>query len=259
MAASFDPIYDPTYGELMSVIRRVRARWRAKVALRGLVMLTMAGFAAFAMSVWGMDYFLYSEGAVRIFRWLTYVALIALAVRLLVVPLAQRVSRQQVALYVEEHEPTLKASVLSAVELGPVQQGSIRDAERVSPELQRRVLEEAIERCENSGFASRIERGSLRRFSVALAGVAGAGMAAVLLSPAFLQHGAMLLFTPWKAAAAGQSLPVAGGTRQHDGGSRIGPVDQRGRPRFRSGTASKSRSGRWTRAATRRANGGSGR
>ena len=202
MAASFDPIYDPTYGELMSVIRRVRARWRAKVALRGLVMLTGAGFAAFAMSVWGMDYFLYSEGAVRIFRWLTYVALIALAVRLLVVPLAQRVSRQQVALYVEEHEPTLKASVLSAVELGPVQQGSVRDAERVSPELQRRVLEEAIERCENSGFASRIERGSLRRFSVALAGVAGAGMAAVLLSPAFLQHGAMLLFTPWKAAAA---------------------------------------------------------
>ena len=202
MAASFDPIYDPTYGELMSVIRRVRARWRVKVALRGLVMLTAAGFAAFAMSVWGMDYFLYSERAVQVFRWLTYVALIALAVRMLVAPLAQRVSKQQVALYVEEHEPTLKASVLSAVELGPVQQGSPRDTERVSPELQRRVLEEAIERCQNSGFASRIERGSLRRFSAALAGVAGAGMAAVLLSPAFLQHGAMLLFAPWRAAAA---------------------------------------------------------
>ena len=202
MAASFDPIYDPTYGELMSVIRRVRARWRAKVALRGLVMLTVAGFVAFATSVWGMDYFLYSERAVQVFRWLTYLALIALAVRLLVTPLVQRVSKQQVALYVEEHEPTLKASVLSAVELGPVQQGSPRDTERVSPELQRRVLEEAIERCQNSGFASRIERGSLRRFSAALAGVAGAGMAAVLLSPAFLQHGAMLLFAPWRAAAA---------------------------------------------------------
>ena len=202
MAASFDPIYDPTYGELMSVIRRVRARWRVKVALRGLVMVAVAGFVAFAMSVWGMDYFLYSERAVQIFRWLTYVALIGLAVRLLVAPLVQRVSKQQVALYVEEHEPTLRASVLSAVELGPVQHGSLRDTERVSPELQRRVLEEAIERCQNSGFASRIERGSLRRFSAALAGVAGAGMAAVLLSPAFLQHGAMLLFAPWRAAAA---------------------------------------------------------
>ncbi len=202
MAASFDPIYDPTYGELMSVIRRVRARWRVKVALRGFVMLTVAGFAAFAMSVWGMDYFLYSERAVAVFRWLTYLAVIALAVRLLVAPLVQRVSKQQVALYVEEHEPTLKASVLSAVELGPVQQDSPRDTERVSPELQRRVLEEAIERCQNSGFASRIERGSLRRFSAALAGVAGAGMVAVLLSPAFLQHGAMLLFAPWRAAAA---------------------------------------------------------
>ena len=202
MAASFDPIYDPTYGELMAVIRRVRARWRVKVGLRGLVMLTLAGFAAFAMSVWGMDYFLYSERAVQIFRWLTYVALVALAVRLLVVPLAQRVSKRQVALYVEEHEPTLKASVLSAVELGPVQQGSPRDTERVSPELQRRVLEEAIERCQSSGFATGIERGPLRRFSAALLGVAGAGMAAVLISPAFLQHGAMLLFAPWRAAAA---------------------------------------------------------
>ena len=202
MAAHFDPIHDPTYGELMSVIRRVRARWRAKVALRGLVMLTLAGFAAFAVSVWGMDYFLYSEGAVQVFRWLTWVALGALAVRLLAAPLAQRVSRQQVALYVEEHEPALKASVLSAVELGPVRLASPRDVERVSPELQRRVLEEAIERCQDTGFAARIERGPLRRFSVALAGVAGAGMAAVLLSPAFLQHGAMLLFTPWKAAAA---------------------------------------------------------
>ena len=202
MASSFDPIYDPTYGELMGVIRRVRARWRVKVALRGLVMLTLAGFAAFAVSVWGMDYFLYGERAVQVFRWLTYLALVALAVRLLVAPLAQRVSERQVALYVEEHEPALRASVLSAVELGPVRHGSPSDAGRVSPELQRRVLEEAIERCQQSGFAARIERGSLRRFSAALAGVAGAGMAAVLLSPAFLQHGAMLLFAPWRAAAA---------------------------------------------------------
>ena len=201
MASGFDPIYDPTYGELMSVIRRVRARWRLKVALRGMAMLVVAGFAAFAISVWGMDYFLYGERAVEIFRWLAYLTLIALAVRLLVVPLAQRVSRRQVALYVEEHEPTLRASVLSAVELGPVQQGSPADSDRVSPELQRRVLEDAIERCQQSGFAARIERGALRRFSAALAGAAGAGMVAVLLSPAFLQHGAMLLFAPWRAAA----------------------------------------------------------
>ena len=168
MASGFDPIYDPTYGELMSVIRRVRLRWRMKVALRGLVTLIVTGFAAFAVSVWGMDYFLYSERAVEVFRWLAYLTLIALAVRLLAIPLARRVSTRQVALYVEENEPTLKASVLSAVELGPVQQGSPADAERVSPELQRQVLEDAIERCQQSGFATRIERGALQRFSAAL-------------------------------------------------------------------------------------------
>ena len=201
MASGFDPIYDPTYGELLGVIRRVRRRWRTKVALRGLVALIVTGFAAFAISVWGMDYFLYSERAVETFRWLAYLTLFALGIRLLVVPLSRRVSRRQVALYVEEHEPTLKASVLSAVELGPVQQGSPADAERVSPELQRRVLEDAIERCQQRGFATRIERGALQRFSAAFAGVASAGMVAVLLSPAFLQHGAMLLFAPWRAAA----------------------------------------------------------
>ncbi len=202
MASRFDPIYDPTWGELMSVIRRVRRRWRTKVALRGLVTLALTGFAALAVSVWGMDYFRYSERAVGAFRWLAWLTLIALGVRLLVVPLSRRVSRRQVALYVEEHEPALRASVLSAVELGPVRQGSAADAERVSPELQRRVLEDAIEHCQRSGFAARIERGALQRFSAALAGVASAGMVAVLLSPAFLQHGAMLLFVPWRAAAA---------------------------------------------------------
>ncbi len=201
MASPFDPIFDPTYGELLGVIRRVRSRWRLKVALRGLSALIVAGFAAFAVSVWGMDYFLYGDRAVSVFRWLTYIALAALFVRLLVVPLFQRVSKRQVALYVEEHEPALKASVLSAVELGPVRTASAAADRRVSPELQRRVLEQAIEQCQNAGFVADIERGPLRRFSAALAGIAGAGMAAVLLSPAFLQHGAMLLFAPWRAEA----------------------------------------------------------
>ncbi len=201
MASGFDPIHDLTYAELLAVIRRVRRRWRTKVALRGLVMLLVTGFAAFAVSVWGMDYFLYSDRAVEVFRWLAWLVLAALAVRFLMLPLTQSVSRRQVALYLEEHEPELRASVLSAVELGPVRQHA-RDAERVSPELQRRVLEDAIERCQQRGFASGIERGALQRFSAALAGVAGTGMVAVLLSPAFLQHGAMLLFAPWRAAAA---------------------------------------------------------
>ena len=48
-------------------------------------------------------------------------------------------------------------------------------------------------------WGASIDRPLLRRFSALAAGSALAGIAAILLSPAFLQHGALLLFVPWKS------------------------------------------------------------
>jgi hypothetical protein len=183
------------YEELMRVVRSVRNRWRMKLLLRGLLVVLGVGFVAFALAVWVMNLFLYSEGAVTLFRWFTWISLLALVVRFLVVPLLQRAPNRRVALYIEEHEPSLQSAVLSAVELGGQHQP------QVSPAMQRSLMESAIERCEQIDYAQGIERTPLRRLSGALAGVAGAGALAVLLSPAFLQHGALLLFAPWKAAA----------------------------------------------------------
>jgi hypothetical protein len=184
------------YEELLRVVRSVRNRWRLRVLLHGLVIVLGIGFLTFAASVLALDYFLYTDGAVRLFRALTWITLLALAVRFLLVPLLQKVPNRRVALYIEENEPSLRAAVLSAVELA--ESGR---PERTSPVLSRRLIETAIERCDEVELTHNIERSRLRRFSGALAGVAGAGALAVLLSPAFLQHGALLLFAPWKAAA----------------------------------------------------------
>ncbi|MEM6706667.1 MAG: hypothetical protein AAF690_28425 [Acidobacteriota bacterium] len=186
---------DITYTELLQVVRSVRRRWRGRNLLRGGLIVLCVGFVAFATSVWAMDYLLYTESAVTWMRILTWVALAALALRFLLLPLLQKASDQQVALYIEEHEPELQSSVISAVELG-------ESGGAPSSDMERQLLVDAIRRCEEIDYAKGIERGRLQRFSGALAGASLAGLVAVLLSPAFLQHGALLLFMPWKAMAA---------------------------------------------------------
>ncbi len=186
-------MHETTYAELLRVVRSVRRRWRMRNLLRGGLIVFCAGFALFAASVWAMDYFLYSDGSVTMLRVLTWVALAALAVRFLLLPAMQKASDQQVALYIEEHEPQLQSAVISAVELGGRDEGP-------QGELERSLLLDAISRCEDIDYARGIEKGGIQRFSTALAGASLAGLVAVLLSPAFLQHGAMLLFMPWKAA-----------------------------------------------------------
>lgn len=186
---------DLTYTELLQVVRSVRRRWRGRNLLRGGLIVLCAGFVAFAAAVWAMDYSLYTESAVRWMRVFTWVALGALAARFLLLPLVQKASDQQVALYIEEHEPELQSAVISAVELSESRTAP-------SSEMERQLLVDAIRRCEEIDYAKGIERGRLQRFSGALAGASLAGLVAVLLSPAFLQHGALLLFMPWKAMAA---------------------------------------------------------
>ena len=77
------------YPQLLRVIRYVRSRWRIRNTLKGIALLLLFGLAAFAISAWGMEYFRYTPWSVRLFRIFTYIALLALALRFLVRPLAK--------------------------------------------------------------------------------------------------------------------------------------------------------------------------
>ena len=143
------------YDDLLRAVRRTRRRWRLKVALRGLIILLLAGFAALAASIWGLNYFLYSDRAVDIFRVLMWIALVAMIVRFLVLPLSRRVGDEQVALYIEEHEPSLQEKLLSAIEFAKRgEETGEKELSAASPELVQKLIESAILDCQAIDYGS---------------------------------------------------------------------------------------------------------
>jgi hypothetical protein len=172
-----------------------------RLALRGAAIVFALGFLAFAVSAYGMDFFRYSEWSVALFRIFAYLAMLGLAVRFLVLlPLFRRVSDEQVALYIEEHNPELQQAVISAVEAGADKEG--KGVTLVSQELIEKLVDSAVEQCESMDEGRGIEQRRLQKASGALALFAAFGMLAVVLGPSFLRHGGSLLLKPWRNAQA---------------------------------------------------------
>ena len=193
------------YPQLLRIIRYVRSRWRIRNTVKGIAYLLLFGLVAFAISAYGMEYFRYSAWSVRLFRIFTYLALVGLALRFLVRPLAKRVTHEQVALYIEEHDPSLKEALSSALEVGGLGDGENEKKSfgaSVSPALIEKLVEQTVERCESIDYGHTIEQGGLKRSSAVFFAVAVGGMIAVLLSPSFLRYGAGLLLNPMRSAQA---------------------------------------------------------
>ncbi|TDI48334.1 MAG: DUF4175 family protein [Acidobacteria bacterium] len=193
------------YPQLLRVIRYVRSRWRIRNTVRGIAFLLLFGLVAFAISAYGMEYFRYSAWSVRLFRIFTYVALVGVALRFLIRPLAKRVTNEQVALYIEEHDPSLKEALSSALEVGGFENGEGRTKKAdasVSPALIEKLVEQTVERCESIDYGHVIDQDGLKKSSAVFLAVAVAGMIAVLLSPGFLRYGAGLLLNPMRSAQA---------------------------------------------------------
>lgn len=186
--------------DLLRVIAAVRRRWRMKVALKGSAIVLGFGLVAFALSAWGMDHFRYAPTAIAAFRVFTWAALLGLVVRFLILPLAVRLPDERVALYIEEHDPSLQAALLSAVRLDPEQVE--RDRPDLSPVLARRLVERAVKRCQEIDYGKQVEGRSLQRMSGLFSSVAAAGMVAALLSPAFIRQAVPFLLLPWDSDSA---------------------------------------------------------
>ena len=79
------------------------------------------------------------------FRIAVFSAFALLVAFWLVRPLRRRVTDLQVALYVEEHEPSLQAAILSAVDIGAASAaGAPSD---VPPVIVDKMVEQAVEKC----------------------------------------------------------------------------------------------------------------
>ncbi len=196
------------YPQLIRVIRYVRGRWRLRNVLKGVALLIVFGLVAFAISAYGMEHFRYSAWSVRLFRVFTYIALLGLFLRFLYRPLSKRVDDEQVARYMEEHDPSLKEAISSAVEMGRPLEGETDARRFLSPALIKKLVQQTVERCEHIDYGHTIEKDALKRSSAVLFGVAVAGMIAVLVSPGFMRYGASLLLNPLSSAQAASPYAI---------------------------------------------------
>ncbi|RMH14351.1 MAG: hypothetical protein D6701_11345, partial [Gemmatimonadetes bacterium] len=182
---------------VLSIVRSVRRRWRTRVLLRGLAWVLAAGLAAFLISTVALERARFSPAAVLGLRWTLWTLVSVAALRWLAWPLARRVSDEQAALYLEEHEPSLEASVLAALD-------AARDPERAgtSQALAAGLVQSALERARAVDFGRRVDQRGLYRASGALAGLSFVTLALLLFGPASIRHGASALLVPGRDAAA---------------------------------------------------------
>ena len=207
-----EPLLTGDRNEVLRAVRHVRNRWRLRVALRGIAVLLAAALGTLLASSYGLELFRFDPNAIVGFRIATYLVLLGAGWWLFVRPVSRRVSDERVALYIEEHEPSLKTTVVSAVEES--RRGEREAAADHSPELVRRLIASAVARIRDIDMGRGVEQGSLRRSSGL---VLAAGVAAVLLfvfGPAYLRHGISALLTPDGKRRGGQPLPDRGVARR---------------------------------------------
>ncbi|MDA1307676.1 MAG: hypothetical protein O2917_10490, partial [Acidobacteria bacterium] len=182
--------------QLTAVIAEVRRKWRMKLALRGAAIVVLGTGVVMLGSALGIDALRFAPNVIIGFRVVALVAVLVLVAIWLIRPLRRQVSDNQVALYVEEHEPSLEASILSAVETVETANAS------ASPALLEKLVEQATERCRALNTSQTIDQSARRRFAAALVIVLAAIAAAVSFGPESMRHGLSALLVMTRAEAA---------------------------------------------------------
>src|SRR6266480_3564684 len=120
---------------------------------RSEVIVVAGTVLALLLSASGLESFRFSAPAIISFRIITVAVFVGLLFYGLVWPLRRRVSDAQVAMYLEECDPTLEAAIISAVEATA---GGGSPAH--SPRLVEKLVEQAIEQCRSMDHAHTVER-----------------------------------------------------------------------------------------------------
>src|SRR5688572_25670087 len=160
---------------LHEIIDDVRSRWRWKLGLRGVAQVLAVALGLFLLAAYGMEWAKFSPASIIAARVVFAVALLASLYFFLLLPLRRKVTDEQVALYLEEHEPSLQTTLLSAVEAS-----RSASADR-SPALVRKVIEQAVEACARANAVQRVDQTPLRRHGAAAAAIVAAAVLAVLV------------------------------------------------------------------------------
>lgn len=180
-------------GRLLQILRGVRNRWRLRTFLRGLAVVALGALLVLAVSGPFLERMRFESSAVLGLRIGSWVLLTGLIAWFLVRPFLRRVTDEQVALYLEEHEPELGEAVVSAISL-PVDSGA-------SQALTAKLIQDAVDRCRRVNEGRSIERQGILRSGGVLGVVAGVAVLLLLVGPPYLRHGALAVFKPSLTAA----------------------------------------------------------
>ena len=189
-------------GELVEVVRQVRARWRRRLLARGAVIVLAGTATALLLSARGLEALRFSFYSIVAFRIAAVGVFGGLVAYWLIRPLLRRVSATQVALYLEECDPSLEAAILSAVE------ASSESNPAHSQQLVEQLVEQAIEQCRAIDHGRTIERAGVRRHLATLAAVTAAAVLLVILGPAYLRHGLSALLVISRSAEASSPYKI---------------------------------------------------
>ncbi|MGH9370221.1 MAG: hypothetical protein ACRD15_01680, partial [Vicinamibacterales bacterium] len=195
----------PSDSDLIGTIHQVRRRWRMKLALRGAVLVAGLGVAVFVVAAFGLESWRFAPGAIRALRIVLPLAVLGLIGYFFVRPLLRRVTDEQVALYLEEHEPSLQAEIISAVEASRMP--------GAPSGLVKRLVESAIGKCRALEEGRRVERRPLKTYAAAFGAVVFATLTLFMLGPAFLRHAfsALVVVSRSVEAAVPYRIEVAPG------------------------------------------------
>jgi hypothetical protein len=128
--------------DLLGIIRYVRARWRARLAVKGSVRLIAVNVGVFFALAYLMQWSRFTPASILFSRLVLAAAIVGSLYFFIVRPLRRRVSDDQVALYLEEKEPSLQTMLISAVESS--REGTALGIERVGREARRAGRREVL-------------------------------------------------------------------------------------------------------------------
>src|SRR6186997_141371 len=102
--------------DLIAVIHDVRKRWRMKLALRGAAFAALCLAASLVISAMVLQWLRFTPESIFGFRVALAVVAALAGYAFVARPLMRRVTDEQVAMYLEEHEPSLEVAIISAIE-----------------------------------------------------------------------------------------------------------------------------------------------
>jgi hypothetical protein len=199
---------EPVMNEYLQVAKHlgvVRKAWKRSAALAGLAIVCMEGIGLLTVALL-IDWIYQPAPPVRIGIFLIVLAAIAvLLARHVAAPLMRKISDDQLALFIEEHNEQFEGALITAAELHdhPNQTQTpqaIIDA----------VMRAAVTRADRANVGSVVDLGRLRKYGViAVLLVAGYGALCLLFPDTVGRHASRVL-APWQRNDGLKSV-VAGG------------------------------------------------